>query len=588
MPLRRVASNVLSRMAFALEILEGPSPRARTYGQASRTVFQLEGDLAELRASGALDRVRGLGPACLAVVDDVIAGREPAELAALEAKIPEGLFAIRRIKGLGPAKIRALYLPPEKGGLGITTLGELEHACKENRLVTLPGFGEKTQANVLAGVQAERRHDGMHLRDAALEMARELALIGSPAPASPVRGLHPLPSEPSGASTPSRTLRGEGRRTALLGDLATGAELVASIAVLVEGEGAPHEEVVLGEGVKASLFRARADSFGVVSVRETSDAEHLSSLRARALERGLLLEEARLSRDGDTVPVPDDAALYAALDLVPVPAEARRGPALARTGKAPKELVQRGDLRGALHNHTLASDGVATLSQMRQAAIAWGLSYLGISEHSQSADYARGLSPERIDAQRAEIAAMNGEGSTCTLLTGIESDILGDGALDYPDAVLAPLDVVIASSHRRFALDREKSTARMVRAASAKMTDIVGHPTGRLLLGRPPLDFDIEAFLDACLVSGCAVELNGSAHRLDFGARELAMAKERGILVSIAADAHATGEIADHLAHGLAVARRAGLTPDDVLNTKPLPALRAWLEARRPRQGAAS
>ncbi|MFO0683423.1 MAG: helix-hairpin-helix domain-containing protein [Sandaracinus sp.] len=546
MPLRRVASNVLSRMAFALEILEGPTPRARTYGQASRTVFQLEGDLAELRASGALDKVRGLGPSCLAVIDDVIAGREPAELAALEAKIPEGLFGIRRIKGLGPAKIRALY-----EGLGITTLGELEHACKENRLVTLPGFGEKTQANVLAGVQAERRHDGMHLRDAALEMANELAL------------------------------RGEGKRTAFLGDLATGAELVSSIAILVEGEGAPHEEVVLGEGVKASIFRAPVASFGVVLVRETSDEEHLASLRTHALERGMLLEEARLAKDGGAVAVPDDAALYEALGLVFVPAEARRGPALARAGKAPKELVQRGDLRGALHNHTLASDGVATLAEMRAAAIAWGLSYLGISEHSQSADYARGLTKERIDAQRAEIAAMNREGSPCTLLTGIESDILADGSLDYPDDVLETLEVVIASSHRRFALDREKSTARMVKAASTKTTDIVGHPTGRLLLGRPPLDFDLDAFLTACAANGCAVELNGSAHRLDFGARELAMAKERGILVSIAADAHATGEIAEHLAHGLAVARRAGLTPDDVLNTKPLPALRAWLSARR-------
>lgn len=550
MPLRRAASNVLSRMAFALEILEGPTPRARTYGQASRTIFQLEGDLAELRRSGALDRVRGLGPACLAVIDDVIAGQDPAELIELEGQIPEGLFQIRKIKGLGPAKIRALY-----EGLGITTLGELEHACKENRLVSLPGFGDKTQANVLAGVQAERRHDGMHLRDAAAEMASELI----------ARVAH-------------------GARHAIVGDLAIGAELVSSVEVLIEAEGPAREELTLAEGAKGIVHRAPRGTFGVALVRETSDAAHLSALKARASELGLALGDTALTRGDALVPTPTDASVYEALELVLVPTEARHdGTVLARRGQPCKELIQRGDIHGALHNHTLASDGVATLAEMRAAAIAWGLSYLGISEHSQSADYARGLTRERIAAQMAEIARMNTEGTPCTLLTGVESDILADGSLDYPDEVLAPLEVVIASSHRRFSLDRERSTARMVRAASSPRTDIVGHPTGRLLLGRAPLELDMEAFLAACAANGCAVELNGSAHRLDFGARELGMAKERGILVSIAADAHATGEIAEHLDHGLAVARRAGLTPDDVLNARPLPALRAWLAARRAR-----
>jgi DNA polymerase (family 10) len=549
MPLRRAASNVLSRMAFALEVLEGPTPRARTYGAAARTVFQLDGDLAEMRASGALDRVRGLGPSCLAVIDDVIAGREPQELAELEAKIPAGLFAIRKIKGLGPAKIRALY-----EGLGITTLGELEHACRENRLVTLPGFGEKTQSNVLAAVQAERRHDGMHLRDAALEMAREaIGKLGAV-------------------------------RHALAGDLATGEELVSSIAIVVEADATAREELTLGEGVVAIVHRATADRFGVVLVRETSDAAHFAALKARAAERGMTLDADRLARDGETLAIATDAALYATLELLFVSAEARRdGTTLMRIGEPRRELVARGDLRGALHNHTLASDGTATLVEMREAAIAAGLSYLGISEHSESADYARGLTRERIATQLAELKTLNAQGSSCTLLSGIESDILADGSLDYPDDVLAPLEVVIASSHRRFSLDRARSTERMVRAASWPRTDIVGHPTGRLLLARPPLDFDVDAFLTACAQNGCAVELNGSAHRLDFGVRELQMAKERGILVSVAADAHATGEIAEHLDYGTSVARRAGLTPDDVLNTRDLDALRAWLAARRAR-----
>ena len=260
----------------------------------------------------------------------MIAGREPEELVSLEGQIPAGLFEIRKIKGLGPAKIRALY-----EGLSISTLGELEHACKENRLITLPGFGEKTQANVLAGVQAERRQDGMHLRDAALE---------------------------HGAAVPRDAGGVAGKRHALVGDLAMGAELVASIAVLVEGERPAREEIPFGEGVNGVVFHAPAETFGVALVRETSDAGHFAALKVRAKELGLTLEDDRLVGKA----TPSDASLYEALDLHFVPVEARReGAIFARKGKAPKELIARGDLRGALHNHTLASDGTATLAQMR-------------------------------------------------------------------------------------------------------------------------------------------------------------------------------------------------------------------------------
>jgi DNA polymerase (family 10) len=541
-------------MAFALEILEGPTPRARTYGTAARTVFQLDGDLAELRASGALARVRGLGPSCLAVIDDVLAGQEPAELTELEAQIPEGLFEIRSIRGLGPAKIRALH-----EGLGISTLAELEQACKENRLVTLPGFGDKTQAKILEGAQELRRREGKLLRDSALAIG-EHVLAGV--------------SQAEGVT-----------RAIFVGGLATGEEIIESIEILALGPADAIDAAVERAGAadgrvreaKVHVHRADAATFGLEEVKRTSDEAHLSALFERAKTRGVAL---------DTAPFASAEDLYEALDLAFVPAEGRNAetPLLAR-GRPTKTLIARGDLRGALHNHTLASDGTGTLREMRDAAAKAGLSYLGISEHSQSADYARGLSPGQLDAQRREIAALNAEGG-CALLSGVESDILPDGALDYPNEVLAPLEVVIASSHRRFSLDRAKSTARMVAAAANPRTDVIGHPTGRLLLGRAPLDMDMEAFLDACAASGCAVELNGSAHRLDLGARELAMAKERGVPISIAADAHATDEIEEHLTHGIAIARRAGLGPEDVLNARTLESLRAWLAARRTRQVA--
>ena len=572
MSTRREVQDVLARFAFAYELLEGPTPRARTYASAARTIFQLEGDLAELRASGALAKVRGLGSSTLAVVDDVLAGREPAELVALEAKIPDGLFAVREVRGLGPAKIRALY-----EGLGITSLGELEHACRENRLVALAGFGAKTQAKVLEGVQERRRREGKWLRDAALTLAERMR--------------HALAAH---GITDVR----------IVGALARGDEIIEKVELL-----AVADVDALGGALRAALedparatlesngndelsrvvvHRAEAAGAGIAEVRLSSDAAHLAQLVARASARRLTLADDALGdAHGAAIPCASADALYAALGLLAVAAEARSGDTpLARIGTARTALIRREDLRGALHNHTVASDGSATLSEMRAAALEARLEYLGISEHSVSADYARGLSVERLAAQGAEIAALNRSGSGCTLLTGIESDILANGALDYADEVLRSLQVIIASSHRRFALGRAASTARMVRAARDPSTDIIGHPTGRLLLARPALDFDIEVFLDACAESGCAVELNGSAHRLDFGARELAMAKERGVCVSIAADAHAPSEIEEHLMYGISVARRAGLTANDVLNAKPLAELELWLAARRTRRAS--
>lgn len=577
---RREVQDVLARFAFAYELLEGPTPRARTYAAAARTIFQLEGDLAELRASGALAKVRGLGSSTLAVVDDVLAGREPAELVTLEAKIPDGLFAVREVRGLGPAKIRALY-----EGLGITSLGELEHACRENRLVALAGFGAKTQAKVLEGVQERRRREGKWLRDAALTLAERMRHALAAHGITDVRIVGALAR--GDEIIEKVELLAVADVDALDGALRAALEDPAR-ATLEDPARATLESNGNDELSRVVVHRAEAAGAGIAEVRLSSDAAHLAQLAARASARRLTLADDALGdAHGAAIPCASADSLYAALGLLAVAAEARSGDTpLVRIGTARTALIRREDLRGALHNHTVASDGSATLSEMRAAAVEAGLAYLGISEHSVSADYARGLSVERLAAQGAEIAALNRNGSGCTLLTGIESDILANGALDYADEVLRSLQVIIASSHRRFALARAASTERMVRAARDPSTDIIGHPTGRLLLARPALDFDIEVFLDACAESGCAVELNGSAHRLDFGARELAMAKERGVCVSIAADAHAPSEIEEHLMYGISVARRAGLTADDVLNAKPLAELELWLAARRARRAS--
>lgn len=540
-------SEVLNRLAFARELLEGASRESKAFAHAARVIRGLPGDLRSMLASGELTRVRGIGASTRKIVREVLEGREPTLLVELEAQIPPGIFAIRRIQGLGPAKIRKLWQE-----LGITTVGELEHACLENRLVLLEGFGKKTQANALEAIAAMERAEGVLLRSRAMEVATPLV-----------------------ASLVARGIRAE-----ILGDLRRGKELVTDLAIVVVGD-EPLDDV------QCDVRRTDDARFGVIAVLGTAAREHIDALRAHATMKGFdLRDEGLFDPVGKLVPCADESALYAALGLVTTPPERReKDVPLVSIGKVVPRLIELRDLRGALHNHTIESDGTGTLEEMRAAAIAMELEYLGISDHSQSANYARGLSPEALRAQIATLAKLRGTSEGCVLLTGVESDILEDGQLDYDDDVLRGLEIVIASVHKRHGLDRETTTARMVRAAKNPFTDVLGHPTGRLLLGRAPNDFDVAAMLEAAAESGCAVELNASPHRLDLNDIQCAMAKERGVLVSIAADAHAPSELMQ-LEHGIAIARRAGLTPDDVLNCMPLNELRTWLAERRNRQGA--
>ncbi len=556
MTTRRAVTDVLERLAFAAELLD--DPRAKTYARAAWAVRNLEGDLRAELDGGGLAKVRGIGEGTLSVIATVLAGERPEALTRMEAALPSGLFEIRRIKGLGAKKVKSLFIE-----LGIQTLGELEYACRENRLIELSGFGAKTQAKVLAAIEAMRATEGLLRRDRARALVEPY--------------LAALAAQPSIA------------RAVAVGELPRGLELVRELAVLVSGDdveaGIAGAAAARPPEVPIAVHVADESAFGARAVWLTASDVHLDALSARAREHGMTFDAAGLSRGGEPVPCPDEGSLYRALGLVPTAPE-RREPEvpLVEQGVAAPALVTRADLRGALHNHTLESDGSATLTQMRDAAAARGLTYLGISDHSQSASYARGLDAERLLAQARIIAALTSKG--CGLLSGVESDILPDGSLDYPEEVLAELDLVIASVHRRHGQDAAQMTARMVSAASNPWTDVVGHPTGRLLLGREPSAFDVDAFLDACAAQGCAVELNASPQRLDLNERHLAMAKERGLLVSIAADAHSVDEL-DNLEYGVTIARRAGLSPENVLNTRSLAELRAWLRARRAKESEA-
>jgi len=554
--------DVLSTIGFGIELSGGNPMRARTYTGAARTLKKIP-DLAAARASGELADLKGIGKGILAIVDQVLAGQPVPKLEELKEQIPQGLFVARNLKGLGAKRLRRLWQE-----LDITSIGELEYACNENRLVALDGFGKGTQDKLLDAI-ATLRAQSSALR---LDHADRLA----------AQWTHELLERP------------EVERVAVTGDLRRRTETVTAVELLVLCEGLNAEilggaarwddgiawaDIATDDGTVSLALCPDAELWGVWQVLCTGSAEHVAKLVGRADDDDALSAEGLMVR-GQVVPCWEEDEVYRELGLVPTTPERREADVpLVQIGVVMPTLVRREDVLGALHNHTTSSDGIHSLEAMRAAATELGLDYLGISEHSQTAGYAGGLSPSVLLAQAEEIANLDPAGG-CAVLSGIESDILRDGDLDYDDDVLGALDVVIASVHTRHRLDREAATARMTRVARDPRVHIIGHPTGRLLLGRPATDFDVLAMLDAAAEGGCAMELNANPQRLDLNVRWLQECKARGVLVSIAADAHSTHALS-HLDYGVAQARRAGLTADDILNTRPLPELRAWLTRAR-------
>lgn len=535
---RRAAVDALGEVAFAAELLADAGPdetSAMPIDVDAKAVSGLAWAYRSAPKDGGADAILslpGMSPALYAVVDDALHDREPALLAQLKTLLPPGLFGLRQVKGLGPKKIKKLW-----GDLGIESLGELEYACRENRLIDLDGFGKKTQASVLEQLTALQAQQGQVRRDTAMSMIAEVM----------------------------KSVVAAGGEAFIAGGLRRGAELIDDVVVVCTA--APGVEIPAGVRVVVTP----AKSLGVNLIVATGSAAHVAALQARAAGQGRQFEDI----EGE------EAAVYAALGLLVTPPELREQGTLIERGQPAPQLVRREDLQGALHNHTTASDGTDTPEVMLAAAKAAGLRWLGISDHSKAAAYAHGLDEVRLAAQRQALSALAVDG--VEVLTGVETDIMRDGALDIDDEALLALDVVVASMHQRYGLKGPPMTARLLAAAAHPLVDVVGHPTGRLLLSRPEADFDVSALLQVCADVGCAVELNANPARLDFGARWLAEARDRGVLVSIAADAHAADEL-ENLDHGIAVARRAGLRPEDVLNTRSAAEVRAWVQARRRRR----
>ncbi len=576
---RGEVADALDEIGLLLELL-GENPfKTRAYGNAARLVRGLDLSLPDLIARGELGKQKGIGPALVEKITTFVTTGSLPYLDELRAQVPAGMLDWLKIPGLGPKKARAIHL-----ALGISTLDELEHAAKDGKLHDLPGFGETTEQKILAGTARVREQADRFLRPVILDEGRRLLLRLKAVP-----------------GVERAELAGSGRRGAETSkdiDLVTtarDAEIVMDAfvsdpgVVEIVGRGPTKCSVRLAAGPNADLRAVPAASFPAALLYFTGSKAHNIALRARAQAMGMKLNEYALVKEseGTAVPCADEAAIYRALGLPFIPPELREDLGeieAAERGELPR-LVELGDLRGILHCHSNWSDGTNSIEEMALAARKLRMSYLGLCDHSRAAAYAGGMSIERVKEQHREIDALNDKlGGAIQVLKGIEVDILADGTLDFPDDILKTFDLVVASVHSRFNLSQAEQTERMIRAVSSPYVDILGHPTGRLLLKREPYPLDLFAVIDAAAAAGVAIEINAHPHRLDLDPAGLRHGLPLGLKTSINPDAHQTSGLAD-IAYGIDVARRGWCTAADVLNTRSLPELLLWLRRRREAAG---
>jgi DNA polymerase (family 10) len=575
----RTAAHVLGQIAAHLELRGESTFKSRAYEQAATALLGLDtDDLAPLYRSGDLARTRGLGPATLGVVRDLIETGESSYLEQLRATTPSGLLDLLRVPGLGTAKIHKLH-----EALGVDSIESLEEAARDGRVAKLPRYGPKTAEKILKGIELLRAAGTQRLYpQGAEEGARVLAMVRSHPEviAAEVAGSIRRRRETVGDVDVVAACAADPRRVATSFANAPGVRSVRTT-------GTGSVAITYVDGTCIDLHCVTREDFAIALWRATGSSDHLDAMSARLAERGFALAGDRLldERHG-VVPIADEATLYEHAGLAFVPPELREGRGeieMAAAGCLPV-LLEPADIRGVLHCHSTWSDGKATIAQMADAARERGWSYIGITDHSQAAFYASGLSRDRVLAQHDEIDALNASRSDVRVLKGVEADILADGTLDYGDDLLDRFDFVVASVHSRFTMDRATMTARVLRALDDPRLTILGHPTGRLLLSREPYAIDVDAVLEKAAEVGAAVELNADPHRLDLDWRHIPRARTLGVPIEIGPDAHSPRGL-DHMTTGIGIARKGGLSSRDVLNARSADDVLAFAKARRARGG---
>lgn len=565
-------ARLLERIAELLALTNENPFRIRAYTSAAQNIRALSEDIEEIARRGELDAIPGVGEAIAAKIQEYLQTGTLRYYEELLREVPESAVELLEVPGIGPARARLLYQQ-----LGITTIAQLLEAAHQHRLRDLPGFGPKVEERIAREAARLAQRTRRLLLGVALPLAEEVvdllsarAAVESIAPAGSLRRM----KETIGDIDILVASRQPERVTEAFTGLPIVREVLAT--------GATRPSILTREGLQVDLRVVAPDQWGSALQYFTGSKEHNIALRGLAQERGWKLSEYGLfDREGKRIAGRTEEEIYHALELEWIPPELRenRGEIdAAREHRLPK-LVRPEELRGDLHVHSDWSDGHDPIEAMVEAARARGYAYLAITDHSQGLAVAHGLSPERVREQRRVIDALNERVAPFRILHGAEVNILPDGSLDYPDDVLAVFDIVTVSIHTAFDLPRERMTERIVRALSHPSVDVLGHPTGRLLPNRPPYDLDMVVVLEAAARYGVAVEINGQPDRLDVNDVTVRDAVERGVLLATDSDAHSARQL-DHVRWAVATARRGWAEARNVVNTRSLSELTAWLSRR--------
>lgn len=558
---------VLEDVASLME-LNGENPfRSRTYANAAREIEMLEEPVVDIAERDALEEVKGIGKTLAKELSELVkTGRIP-RYEKLLNEVPEGLLEMREIPGLGAKRLRTIY-----ESLGVSDIDVLAKACASGAVEELKGFGKKSAKTISEGIEYLQAHRGRYLVSTAraeaavlLDALRSCEAVVRVGVAGSIRRCTETTKDVDLVASASDS------------DAAADAFVGAPTVEAVISKGDTKVAVRLKSGLNADLRIVEDDVFANAMHHFTGSKDHNTEMRRRAKARALKLNEYGLFDGERRISCPTEEDVYAALDLAYIPPELREGRGeieRAEAGPIPP-LVEMGDLRGTLHVHTQFSDGRSTIEAMATAARDLGHSYIGICDHSRAAAYAGGLDEDRVRAQWEEIDVAQAKVGGIRILRGIEVDIMADGSLDFEDAFLSEFEVVVASVHSIFGMDREAATARIVRAVQSPYVDILGHPTGRLLLSRDGYPLDIPRVIEGAAKGRTAIEINAHPRRLELDWCHLSLAKERGVKIAINTDAHGVEGLND-LAYGVGIARKGGVQAEDVLNALKVDAFLAW------------
>lgn len=569
-------AQVMQEIAGMLELKGENRFKIQAYERAADTLINLPEDIRQVWREGRVNDLPNVGVAITAKIGELLTTGRLGFHERLKAEIPAGLLEVTAIPDVGPKKAMLFYRT-----LGVTSMTDLEQAIQDGRIAQVPGIGAKTVERLRAGIEAVRRRRTEERTPVAI--ARPLA--------------DQIMRDLRGSGLPIDKLEAAGslrRGKATIGDidlLATGSDPAAvvhffahlPIAEEIINEGGHKSSIRLRNGLRVDLMVMPPENYGALLHHFTGSREHSIQMRDRALARGLRLSEYGFERlDGSGhIACAEEIDVFRTLDLPFIPPEIREGAGeieAAEQGRLP-QLVTREDIRGDLHNHSTYSDGTTSIEAMARAAIARGYEYMAITDHSQSLGIANGMTVERLREQAVEVRALNEKLAPFRILHGVELEIRSDGTLDYPDEVLAELDLVVASAHTGHRHESERITERVLNAIRNPHVDIIAHPTGRLLGRRESSALDVDAVIAAAAETRTALEINASPERLDLDDVHVRQAIRAGVTLVLSTDSHHPDGFAN-LDYGLLMARRGWATPADILTTWPLDRLLAWLDGR--------